>query len=218
MRVFADRVEAGRALAASAEVRELGNGALVLGLPRGGVLVAAEVARGLRAALDVVVVRKIGAPGNPEYAIGAVDRDAVTVGDPGRYASHEYVDAETDAQRREIVRREQEYRQGRPPLSVAGRTILLVDDGIATGLTALAAVGWLRRHRAARVVMAAPVAAPDAVRALELAGAEVIALEVPADFRAVGQAYRRFEQSTDAEVIAARRGAAADVGGSGDGR
>ena len=218
MRVFADRVEAGRALAASAEVRELGNGALVLGLPRGGVLVAAEVARGLRAALDVVVVRKIGAPGNPEYAIGAVDRDAVTVGDPRRYASDEYVDAETDAQRREIVRREQEYRQGRPPLSVAGRTILLVDDGIATGLTALAAVGWLRRHRAARVVVAAPVAASDAVRALELAGAEVIVLEVPADFRAVGQAYRRFEQSTDVEVIAALRQAAADVSGSGDGR
>jgi len=218
MRVFADRADAGRALAASPEVRALGKGALVLGLPRGGVLVAAEVARGLGAALDVVVVRKIGAPGNPEYAIGAVDRDAVTVGDPGRYASGEYVDAETDAQRREIVRREQEYRQGRPPLSVAGRTVLLVDDGIATGLTALAAVGWLRRHGAARVVVAAPVAASASVHALELAGAEVIVLETPADFMAVGQAYRRFEQNTDSEVVAALRKTAADFGDSGTSR
>jgi predicted phosphoribosyltransferase len=151
----------------------------------------------------VLVVRKIGAPENPEYAIGAVDRDGVTVGSPERYASAGYVRAETDAQRDEIVRREHAYRQGRPPMEVAGRTVLLVDDGIATGLTALAAVGWLRRHGAARVVVAAPVAAEDAVRALELARAEVILLNVPASFAAVGQAYRRFDQNTDAEVIAA---------------
>ena len=203
MELYADRVNAGRSLAATAEVRGLGADVLVLGLPRGGVIVAAEVARALGAPLDLLVVRKIGAPDNPEYAIGAVDRDGVTVGEPARYASAEYVVAETDAQRLEIVRREDAYRAGRPPLAVEGRCVLLVDDGVATGLTALAAVGWLRRHGASRVVVAAPVAAPDAVRSLAAAGAEVIAADTPVDFRAVGQAYRRFDQTTDAEVLAA---------------
>jgi putative phosphoribosyl transferase len=203
MRTFSDRADAGRALAASPEVGALGPDTLVLALPRGGVLVAAEVARALGASLDVLVVRKIGAPGNPEYAIGAVDRDGQTVGDLERFASAPYVKAQVEAERVEIARREEVYRRGRRPLSVSGRTVLLVDDGIATGLTALAAVGWLRRNGAQRIVVAVPVASPSAVGALERAGAQVVVLEEPFDFMAVGQAYRRFEQNTDAEVLEA---------------
>ena len=203
MRIFDDRSDAGRALAATPAIRALGAGTLVLGLPRGGVVVAAEVAEALGAPLDVLVVRKIGAPGNPEYAIGAVDRDGVTVGHPEHHAPAGYVTDETDTQRGEIRRRERAYRGERDALEVAGVTVLLVDDGIATGLTALAAFGWLRRHGASRIVAAAPVASPEAVHALRLAGAEVVVLEAPPDFRAVGQAYRRFDQTTDAEVLAA---------------
>jgi len=203
MTIFEDRADAGRALAREPAIRALGADTLVLGLPRGGVLVAAEVAEALRAPLDLLVVRKIGAPGNPEYAIGAVDRDGETVGDPARFAAADYVDDEVAAQRAEIVRREQVYRPRRLPLEVAGCTVLLVDDGIATGLTALAAVGWLRRRQAARVIVAAPVAGADAVRALQLAGAEVVVLDTPRDFHAVGQAYRRFDQTTDTEVLEA---------------
>ena len=207
MRTFTDRADAGRALAASPEVSTLGPDTLILGLPRGGVIVAAEVARALDTGLDALVVRKLGAPGNPEYAIGAVDADGVTVGDPLRQASPAFVQRAVADERAEIVRRERVYRAGREGVAVTGRHVLLVDDGIATGLPTLAAVGWLQRHGAAEVTVLAPVAAPGAVRALESAGATVVALETPWDFAAVGQAYRHFDQNTDAEVVEALRAA-----------
>ena len=214
MRVFRDRAEAGRALAR--ELAACGTGAagdaVVLGLPRGGVVVAAEVARALKAPLDVAVVRKIGAPGNPEFAIAAVDGDGVVVGDPSPYAGEAYVATAVAAQREEIVRREHAYRSGRTAVDTSGRTAIVVDDGVATGLTALAALRWLRRHGAKRIVFAAPVGAPGSLRALAEAADEVVVLETPIDFVAVGQAYADFRQVEDDEVIRALREAAPGPG------
>jgi putative phosphoribosyl transferase len=203
MRMFADRVEAGKALARALVARgvDTSGGAVVLAVPRGAVVLAAEVARAMGAPLDIVVVRKIGAPGNPEFAIAAVDGDGVVVGDPSRWASPAYVAAEVAAQRAEIGRREVAYRGGRPATPIAGHTVVVVDDGVATGLTALAAIGWLRRHGVARIVFAAPVAAPDALPALGAAVDDLVVLEAPAGFHAVGQAYRQFAQVEDAEVV-----------------
>jgi putative phosphoribosyl transferase len=210
MRMFEDRVDAGRVLAEELIARGVGAGGdvVVLAVPRGAVALAAEVARSLHAPLDIVVVRKIGAPGNPEFAIAAVDGDGVVVGDPGRFARPDYVADEVAAQRAEIVRREAAYRGGRPATPLQGRAVVLVDDGVATGLTALAAVGWLRRHGAGRIVLATPVAAPDAAQTLAGAVDELVVLEAPPDFRAVGQAYVDFAQVSDAEVVELLDGAA----------
>jgi predicted phosphoribosyltransferase len=203
MRMFEDRADAGRVLAQELLSRGVGVGGdvVVLAVPRGATVLAAEVARALSAQLDIVVVRKIGAPGNPEFAIAAVDGDGVVVGDPAHYAGPAYVTGETAAQRAEIVRREAAYRGGRPATQLRGRTVVLVDDGVATGLTALAAIGWLRRQGVERIVLATPVAAPGALPELTAAVDELVVLEAPADFRAVGQAYRDFAQVTDAEVV-----------------
>ncbi len=205
MRIFRDRAEAGALLAEELLARGVGSAPgpppIVLAIPRGAVVIGAEVARALEAPLDVIVVRKVGAPGNPEFAIAAVDADGVTVGDPGRWASPQYVEAESARQREEIARREVVYRAGRPALDPRGRTAIVVDDGVATGLTARAALGWLRRHGAARVVLAVPVAAPDALGALEDAADEVVALEAPYGLGAVGAAYGDFRQVEDGEVV-----------------
>lgn len=198
--MFRDRIDAGERLAAELEGR-LPDDALVLGVPRGGVVVAAEVARTLGLELDLVVVRKIGAPGNPEYAIGAVDEDGNVIRGDRAYADEEYVRRAADAGRAEIERRLQAYRGDRPAARIAERTVAVVDDGIATGRTLLAAVGSLRRRGAARIVVAAPVAARPAVRDLARVADEVIVLDEPPDFYAVGQFYHYFDQTSDAEVM-----------------
>lgn len=198
--MFENRVEAGRRLAEALRDK-VGASALVLGVPRGGVVVAAEVARALGLPLDVLVVRKIGAPGNPEFAVGAVDEEGHVVGGPSGYATEEYLQEAARAGREEISRRLQAFRQGREPLDVRGREVVLVDDGIATGMTLLAALESLRRRGASRITVAAPVASPDAAARIGEHADEFVALLEPPGFSAVGQFYRQFDQTTDAEVI-----------------
>ena len=205
--VFRDRDEAGEALAA-AVAKVVAEPATVLAIPRGGVTVARPVARVLGAPLDVVIPRKLGAPGNPELAIGAVA--------PGVRVLHERavrqlgvsmdnIRREAALQETEIARREAAYREGRPPAPVAGRTVVVVDDGVATGATAVAALRWSRAAGASRVVFAAPVG-PSAVRArLEAEADDVVLLQEPFGFLAVGEWYRNFDQVTDDEVLAVLR-------------
>jgi putative phosphoribosyl transferase len=176
----------------------------VLGLPRGGVVVAAEVARALGAPLDVVIVRKLGAPFQPEYAIGAIGEDGIVlVDDPVvdalelRAALPRLIERE----RRELRRRIDRYRRGRTGIDVRGRTVLLVDDGIATGATARVAAEVTRLRGARRIVLAVPVGPQDVAERFAGHVDEVVCLLQPDDFRAVGSVYRSFEATGDAEVV-----------------
>jgi putative phosphoribosyl transferase len=206
---FADRRDAGRALGAALRDRITGN-ATVLGLPRGGVVVAAEVAAALGAPLDVLVVRKLGLPWQPELAMGAiaaVGDDVETVRVPA-VLSRVAVDEATfdDVRQQELAelrRREQEYRGGRPAAELSGRTVVLVDDGLATGATMRAAVAAVQRRRPAAVVVAVPVG--SAATCADLAGEvdDVVCLSTPGHFRAVGQAYVDFAPTSDDAVRAA---------------
>jgi putative phosphoribosyl transferase len=200
-----DRHDAGRRLAALLEPYRCEQ-PVVVALPRGGVPVAAEVAYALDAPLDVAVVRKIGAPQNSEYAIGAVAEGGVHVLGHRMGRAADLTGAELDAL---ITRAEQElderlrrYRGTRPPVALGGRTVIVVDDGLATGRSALAAVRSLRRRGAARVILAAPVASREAAGLLSEAADEVICLEIPADLWAVGAWYVDFRPTTDQEVAA----------------
>jgi putative phosphoribosyl transferase len=201
--MFADRVDAGRRL--GTRVREVLGASpdrLVLGLPRGGVPVAAEVARELGASLDVLVVRKLGAPSQPEVAIGAIGPDgAVLLHAHGRALDPETLDRIRRRELAELERRVRAYRGDRGPLVLEGRRVVLVDDGIATGATALVAVQAARAQGAAEVVVAAPVAAPDARDALAAVADRVIVLAAPERFWAVGEWYDDFRQTDDAEVV-----------------
>ena len=202
---FRDRVDAGRRLA-DRLLPLRGENVVVLGLPRGGVPVAAEAARALGAPLDVIVVRKLGAPFHAELAMGAVGEDGI------RILNDEVVRAAriTEVQvarverreRAELERRSQRFRGRRPRLSLAERTAVLVDDGIATGSTARAACEVARRLGAARVVLAVPVAPPDSVAELESVADDVVCLETPERFFSVGQWYADFSQTSDDEVVA----------------
>ena len=202
--IFADRVEAGERLGEALRERLGGANAVVLAIPRGGVIVGEAAAGALDAPLDVVVPRKIGAPGNPELAIGAV-APGIRVLDPrmvgGLGVSDAYLDREIAAQEAEIERRQQAYRQGRPPQPVRGRVAIVVDDGVATGSTAVAALRWARAQGAERVVLAVPVAPPQSLDRLRAEADEVVALETPSPFFAVGEWYRDFDQTPDRQVV-----------------
>jgi len=203
--LFRDRRDAGEALAERLAGYS-GSNALVLGLPRGGVVVAAQVARGLDAELDVVVARKLGAPVSPELAIGAVTANG------GRFLNDDamalfgvtpaYLERVTALERAAARRREVELRAGRPAPSIAGRVVILVDDGLATGATMRAAVRSVRQHRPRRLVVAVPVGTPEACAALRGEVDDVVCLYEPEDFRAVGRFYGEFSQTDDAEVRA----------------
>jgi putative phosphoribosyl transferase len=210
--IFTDRVEAGERLAE--RLRALaGPDAIVLGIPRGGVVVAREVARSLGLPLDVVVPRKLGAPANPELGIGAVAPQARVVDEflvRRLGVSPEYLERETARQLEEIQRRVETYREGRPPLDVTGETCIVVDDGVATGSTAEAACLSLQRQGAARVILAVPLAPPETTEKLRACADDVVVLEQPEPFYAVGQWYRNFPQLTDEEVIEALRESAAN--------
>ncbi len=199
--MFRDRTDAGQRLAGAMGSYAYLPGVVVLGIPRGGVVVAAQVARVLGVPLDIVVASKLGAPGNPEFAVGAIDADGQVTLDTRLAVSDEYIRSVVHERRAEIARRLETYRGGRPPLNVRNRTVLLVDDGIATGLTVRAAIGYLRHHGASRIVVAAPVMPPAAAAALGEVADEIVALETPRDFSAVGQFYGDFAQTSDAEVI-----------------
>ncbi|HYL55202.1 MAG TPA: phosphoribosyltransferase [Gemmatimonadales bacterium] len=201
--VFRDRTDAGRVLAAELE-RYRGTDALVLGLPRGGVVVAAEVARQLDAELDVIVARKLGSPLSPELAIGAVTAEGgVFLNRRLIYElgiSEPYVSAVIHTERSAAERREALFRGARPRPRIAGRTVILVDDGLATGATMHAAVRSVRREAPARLIVAVPVGSPEACAALRGDSDEVVCPYQPEEFGAVGLWYRRFGQTDDTEV------------------
>jgi len=201
---FDDRAHAGRLLA-----HELGHyagtaGLVVLTLPRGGVPVAFPVAQALHAELDLMLVRKLGLPHQPEFAMGAIGSGGVRVLQPGvpglMGVTRQEVDAVTSTEQAELARRERRYRGQRAPLQLQGRSVILVDDGIATGASMRVAVAVARSGHPAQLVVAAPVGAPATVRALRGQVDEVVCLATPARFRAVGQWYRSFEQTRDEEV------------------
>lgn len=217
---FRDRVEAGRRLAQRLGAYRRAPKTVVLGLPRGGVVVAAEIAAALELPLDVLISRKIGAPGNPELAIGAVaeggpaylfEETRLATG-----ASDRYVAEETAVQEREIARRRQMFRAGRPLQLPEGGTAILVDDGIATGSTVMAAISALRHQRVRRVVLATPVAPPDTAERLGRLVDDLVILRTPAPFWSVGGFYRDFEQVTDEEVDTLLRDARHPSGTAGD--
>jgi putative phosphoribosyl transferase len=201
--MFADRVEAGRRLAGALDGLE-GQEVVVLGVPRGGVEVAAEVARVHGWPLDIVIPRKVGAPLNPELGVGAV-AEGVRVLDERMIrqlgVTEDYLEREIGAQEEEIRRRTRAYRGGRPAVDVRNKVAVVVDDGVATGGTAAAALRWARTHGAARVILAVPVAPREAVARLSREADEVVSLATPEPFFAVGQWYESFPQTSDREVV-----------------
>lgn len=217
MSEFRDRAEAGERLAQAVAALGLGD-PVVLALPRGGVPVAVPVARALGAALDLVMVRKIGVPGNPELAAGAVvdgpAHEAVFNEDVLRGLGLDRADFDMAVaeELKVIEARRARYMGGRAPVDVAGRDAVVVDDGIATGATVRAALAGLRRRAPRSVTLAVPVAAPEALAALEGLVDGVVCLSRPVAFRAVGLHYDRFGQVTDDEVIAALAAAETDKG------
>jgi len=201
---FFDRTEAGQFLAENLSSYANRDDVLVLALPRGGVPVAAEVAKRLNAQLDVFVVRKLGLPDHPELAMGAIASGGVRVFN-GEVVNalripDEVIDAVSAEELIELQRREKAYRAGLPPLDVEGKTVIVVDDGVATGSTMLAAVSALRQLNAARIVVAVPVIAASTFSDIERAADEVAAVLAPEHFYAVGQWYEDFGQTTDEEV------------------
>jgi putative phosphoribosyl transferase len=215
---FLDRSDAGRRLA-NRTLHLRGEDVVVLALPRGGVPVAAEVARALGAPLDVIVVRKLGVPVQPELGMGAIGEGDVRIINPEVVAITHVTDAEIAAverrERAELDRRAQRFRGDRPRTPLAGRTAVIIDDGIATGSTARAACQVARAQGAARVVLAVPVAPPSACAALAADADEVICLETPGHFLAIGEWYQDFSQTSDREVVSLLQRAAAERGPAG---
>ncbi len=201
--IFDDRRHAGQALAEKL-LGWRGKNAMVLALPRGGVPVAFEIARALGAPLDLVLARKIGAPGNEEFAVGAIAEGGETVTDAATLEAlgveAAYLEATKSHALAEIARRRTAYLGGRAPAVVRGKAAIVVDDGIATGATMEVALRAVRKQKPARLVMAVPVAAPEAIERLRPLADEVVCLHVPARLRAVGMYYRDFAQLRDKDV------------------
>jgi len=201
---YRDRAEAGRVLAEKVAESVEGPDVLVLALPRGGVPVAYEVARRLGAPLDVFLVRKLGVPGHPELAMGAIASGGVRIlnNDVVRHLRipDDVIEAVTEDERRELLRRERAYHGDRPAPDVRGRTVILVDDGLATGSTMRSAVVALRRQGPRRLIVAVPIAAPSTCEEFRSEVDEVICARTPDPFYAVGYWYEDFTQTTDEEV------------------
>jgi predicted phosphoribosyltransferase len=204
--MFADRKEAGIRLAEKLERYSSAGEVVVLGLPRGGAVTAFEIARAINAMLNVLIVRKIGFPGQSELAIGAVSETGAIALNQGIISagkvSQKYIDAEIALQQREIDRRVGLYRGGRRLDKLEGKTVILVDDGVATGATMKAAIATLKKEKIKKLVVAVPVSPPDTAEELKAMADEFVCISTPADFMAVGNFYRDFRQVTDEEVAA----------------
>lgn len=202
--MFADRKHAGEFLAKSLTSYVSSNG-LVLGLARGGVVVAARVASALNLPLDVLGIKKLASPFDPELAVGAVGPDGVMAVDwplaQRAGADEHFIQSQISNLNDHIKERERTYRKGKKPLTVKGKTVILVDDGAATGLTMDAAITWCKKKGAAKIVCALPVAARDTVKKLKPEVDELIVLETPDDFESVGKWYQQFTQVSDEEVV-----------------
>jgi predicted phosphoribosyltransferase len=202
---FHDRKQGGALLAK--ELRHYANhpNTIVIALPRGGVVTGAAIADALSLPLDVLVVRKLGTPGHPELAMGAVGRGGVRVLNDevvrALRISPRVIEAAAEREEAEAERREAIFRSGRPPLAVAGKTIIIADDGLATGSTMLAAIECLKAQKPARIVVAVPVAPPDTCRTLRPEVDELVCLSTPSDFMAVGEWYDEFAQVADEAVV-----------------
>jgi predicted phosphoribosyltransferase len=217
MSLYRDRREAGRVLASKLSKYAGRNDVTVLALPRGGVPVAYEVARHLGAPLDVFVVRKLGFPGYEELAIGALASGGVIVLDTGMVEALDIPESTLNeivaTEMRELLRREKAYRGDRPPLDVAGRTVILLDDGLATGSTMRAAVAGLKQLRPKQIVVAVPIAAPSTCELLAREVDDIVCGATPEPFRAVGLWYQNFSQTTDEEVRALLEAASREQAG-----
>lgn len=203
--MFKDRVDAGKQLAKALSAYKE-SGAIVLGLPRGGVVLAAEIAQELHLSLDIICPRKIGAPQNPEFAIGAITETGEgcfnetviqQLGIPAAYLEHM-----VEKEKAEAERRLKAFRGDRPALNLKNKTVILVDDGLATGLTMRAAIATVSKLGASKIVVAVPVAPVDTAERIEALVDDFVCLYVEEDFYAVGQFYQSFPQTTDSEVIA----------------
>lgn len=202
---FKDRQDAGIKLAKALSAYEKVDNTLVIALPRGGVVVGAEIAKKLHLPLDICCPRKIGAPFNPEYAIGAVTETGEKILSESAIKqlgiSESYVREAVEKERQEAQHRLSRYRKNRPPRQLAGKRVILVDDGLATGSTMSAALKTAKAEKAAELIIAIPVAPQDTLQRLEKEEAHIVCLLVPSHFFAVGQFYERFDQTTDEEVI-----------------
>ena len=203
MKLFTNRTEAGKQLAAS--LQNISKNAIVLAVPRGGVVVGFEVAHALNIPLDIIITKKIGAPENPELAIGAVAEDGSYLLDDKLVRMlgipQSYIKAEVERQKAEIKRRLKSYRNDAPSPEIAGREVILVDDGVATGSTLKAALRSLRNRGAKPIVVAVPVGPTETVTELKKEADRVICLLTPKPFYAIGEFYEDFEQTTDEEVV-----------------
>lgn len=202
---FYDRRQAGQQLAEALAFLKGRDDVIVLSIPRGGVVVGYEVAEALGAPLDIFITRKVGAPGNPEFALGAVASDGTVVLDRQVITQldipADYVLDEIKREREEIQRRMQLFRGDRPYPDLKGKVVVLVDDGVATGSTVLASLRALRQRSPAELILAIPVGPPETIDRLSEEADRVVVLETPEPFWAVGRFYVRFEQTTDEEVI-----------------
>ena len=203
---FKDRVDAGQMLAAALE-NYRGKDTVVYALPRGGVILGYQIAKALNTPLDLIITRKIGYPGNPECALCAVSEEGRMICDKSGISiiSDDWLKSEAQKEMQEAKRRRETYLSGRRPLSVEGKVAIVVDDGVATGLTLLLAVQVLRDRHPGKVVVAVPVASEDAVEKLRAVADELVVLVVPPYFEAVGAYYQQFPQLTDEEVVALMR-------------
>jgi len=203
--IFRDRNDAGKRLILPlAKYRDQPD-AIVIGLPRGGVVVAYEVAQGLNLLIDIIAPRKVGSPFNPELAIGAVTATGAGFFNEDIIEQlevpKEYIQKEAEKERKVAQQRQEMYRKGRPPLNLKGKTVLLVDDGLATGATMKAAIQLVKEQKAKQIVVVIPVAPPDTLIEIEMMVDQVICLYAPPFFQAVGQFYETFGQTSDEEVM-----------------
>lgn len=201
--MFSDRVEAGQKLAKKLITYKEKSDVVIFALPRGGVVVGAEVAQTLHAPLDIVVPRKIGAPGNPEYAIGALTETGEAIFNEAErvQVDPKWLAMEMEKEKQEAQRRLKTYRGDRPPLDLARKTVIIVDDGIATGLTMRAAIASVRARGPAKIIVAVPVSARDSAEIIRREVDELVVLDLPVFFGAVGAFYEQFPQVEDHEVM-----------------